>query len=664
MSEDLLEEYKQDVSDDYDATEHQRIDANKDLRFIGVTGGMWEDYLSETHNSNTDRAMMEFDLTSDYVMRFVGEWSLNRAGVIYDPDDTKTSPEDAELLTGVYRGDFRENGGKSAQDNAIFEAAVCGMGAIRISEKFVDDEDPENDTQEIVWKTIHNAFDHVIFDKNAKEADKSDADRVTVLTAYDDKTFEKKFPEANPVSAYTPQSATGITWCSKDQIYVAERYEIEQKKETVSVWQHVEQGEVKTYPLDQLEKARPELEAFGWEHVRDRKITRQTVMKSIFTGDEMLEDPKRIAGKFLPVIPFYGYRVYINGEEHYWGLVRKLMDGNRTVNTLISKLAETSAASADDINIYFADQVEGHKKELADNTDKAYQVIEPILDAQGDPLPIGPVGKITSPQVDQSALAALGVITEFMQTKTGSVQKDTINREISGAAVDSLLKRDNLNTQIISDNFVKSIHQGGLVYREKAGDIYTKPQMKKVIGDTDIVKIEELMRLSIDPQSGNAINVNDLSRGRFSVTVDVGPQYETERDAAVESIERVLEKLPENSPYVGPALAMWMENISGKGLKPLKEFNRKLMLQQGLIEPETDEEKQELADSQNQTDENEELIKAATRQQNSESKNLDAASRNKDADTILKKVTAAEKVVDIGIKQAEAAQPTLRRFIQ
>ncbi|MCZ6898284.1 MAG: portal protein [Betaproteobacteria bacterium] len=586
-------------------------------------------------------------------MRFVGEWTINRAGVIYDADDTNTSPNDAELLTGVYRGDFRENGGKTAQDNAIYEASICGMGALRISEQFVDEEDPENDEQEIVWKTIHNAFDHVIFEANAKEADKSDASRVTVLTAFTPQAFEKKYPDASPSSAYTPTNSLYFNWCTKEQIYVAERYEIQKKKETVSVWQNLDLNEVKVYPEDQMEKALPELKAFGWTKVRDRKITRQIVEKTIFTGEEILQETKRIAGKFLPIVPFYGYRVFINGEEYYWGLVRKLMDGNRAINTLISKLTETSATSGEDMPIFLDEQVENKEDLLANRTDKNYMVINSLLDENGNILPIGQVGTLAAPRVDQSALAALDAITGFMQHKTGGAAQDTLNPEMSGKAVNALIKRDNLNTQIISDNFVKSINQGGKIYRAKAADLYTKPMMKRVIGENNIVKVEQLNQMSLDPESGNAINMNDLTRGRFSVTVDVGPQYDIEREAAVESIERVLEKLPPDSPYVGPALAMWMENIEGAGLKPLKDFNRRLMLQQGLIEAETDEEKQQVEQIQNRPDPNEELVKAATKQQESESRNLDSASRNKDADTDKKRAETAEIVVDIGIKRNE-----------
>ncbi len=677
---DKLSQFKQDVSDDYEITEKQREDANKDIRFIGVTGGMWEDYLEKTHSEDSDRARLEFDMTSERLFKFVGEWTQNRAGVIYEPDDTKTTDDDAELLTGVYRGDFRENGGKPSQDNAIFEAAACGMGAIQISEQFVDDEDPENENQEIIWKTVHNAHDHVMFDANAKEANKSDARWVTVLTGFTPKAFKMKYPGLAEASAFTPSTEyrSSLDWYSVEQVYVAERFEITKIKQDVSVWQNIQLNQIRAYPVDELDKVKGELEAMGWTYVRDRQIKRQIVEKSIFTGQEFIQKPKRIAGKYLPIVPVYAYRVYVGGKEHTWGLVRKLMDGNRTLNTMISKLAETSAASADSINIYLEDQVDRHKDNLKDNTDKAYQVIDPAYAEDGVTLiATGPVGRIDPPMVDQSAMAAIGIITNHLLQKSGGDQ-DTINPDVSGKALNTLIKRENLNTQVISNHIIESLSQVGKVYRSKAGDIYTRAMMKKAISADGTLRTVELNQVTLDTQNGNAININDLSQGRFSTTVDVGPQYETQQEATVESIERLIDKLPEGDPLQGPAISMWINNIQGTGLEPLKKLNRSNMIKQGLIDAETDDEKQMMQEAQNEKDPNSDLLAAAAQQQIAEANNLNAKAEGQQAvsmktmaeagktmaDTEKTKAETAEIVLDINGKMQEGAAETFNRFAQ
>jgi hypothetical protein len=674
-----LEQFKQDVSDDYELTEKQREDQGKDIRFIGVTGGMWEDYLEKTHGEDSDRARLEFDMTSERLFKFVGEWTKSRAGVIYQPDDMATSDDDAKLLTGIYRGDFRENGGKPAQDNAIFEAAACGMGAIQLSEQFVDEEDPENENQEIIFKTVHSAYDQVMFDSNAKEANKSDARWVTKLTGYTPKAFDAKYPGTAKASAYVPNNQYGnnFDWYSQELIYIAERWEIEKNREDVSVYQNVKLNKIKAYPkADVTDDVKAELEAFGWEFVRDRKITRQVVMKSIFTGQEFIEEPKRISGKFLPIVPFYAYRVFIDGKEHTWGLVRKLMDGNRALNTMISKLTETSAASADSINIYLEDQVEGHESELADNTNKAYQVVNPAYDENGTLIAAGPVGRIDPPAVDQSAMTAIGIITNHMLQKSGENQ-DSKNPDLSGVALKAVFARENSTTQVISNHIIESLGQVGRVYRSKAGDIYTRSMMKKSISADGTLTNVELNKVFLDPQTANAININDLSQGRFSTTVDVGPMYETQQEATVDSIERLLEKLPPNSPLQSAAISMWISNQQGIGLEPLKKLNRRNMIQQGLIDPETDDEKQELQQSQQQKDPNADLMAAATKQADGEANLANARADGQQAKTAKEmaevgktqaetekvKADTAEIVVDINSKMKEgAAADSFNRF--
>jgi len=665
---DTLDQYKLDVAKDYNASEETRERSNEDMRFIGVDGGMWEGFLQDTHNSDTGRARLEFDITSDYVMRYVGEWTLNRANVLYTQDDKATSEEDAELLNGVYRADFKDNDGQIAQDCAVYEAAICGVGAFKMTTEFVDPEDPENENQEVVWQPIVNAFNHVMWDENAKRSDKADAKRCTVLTGYSKDAFHDAWPDAMPSSAYTPHSYSEFNWNTRDVIYIAERFDVKIEKEKVQVWRHIVGNQIKAFNPEEFELVGEELKAMGWEFVRERHIKRRVIHKSIFSGSEFLEESKRVAGRWIPIIPVYGFRTYIDNVEYTRGLVRKLKDANRTINMAISKVAEGSASSGDTVPIFTRQQVKGLESLWGDKTNKAYMVINDLIDAAGNPIASGPVGTVTPNQVDPNTITVIDAVSGFVQKQTGNAPQNTVDPSASGKAINALRKRENLNTQVISDNILQSIKHSGKVYRAIAGEIYTRSQMKKIIGLDGTIKMEQLNVQSLDPQTGNPIQLNDLSRGRFSVDVEVGPQYESQKEATIESIEKVIEKIPPDSPYLGPLLAMWMENIQGTGLKPLKEFNRNLMLKQGLVNPETDEEKQMLAEMQQQQDPNDELVKAATMQQQAEAKNLEAASVGKIASAqkdlaMAEKVKAetAEIVLDIGNKRAEAI---LSRFSQ
>ncbi len=122
-----LDKFKLDISTDANDSDNQRENADEDMRFVADQNGQWEGFREQQF---ADRVRLQFDITSDYLNRFIGEWTLNRVSVDYKPDDTATSDDDAELLTGIFRADFRQFGGETAVDNAVEEAATCGKNAL------------------------------------------------------------------------------------------------------------------------------------------------------------------------------------------------------------------------------------------------------------------------------------------------------------------------------------------------------------------------------------------------------------------------------------------------------------------------------------------------------------------------------------------------------
>jgi hypothetical protein len=658
-----IDQAKQDIEKDYNAQEEQREQANIDMRFISTPGGMWEDWLDETHGENSERVRMEFDLTSDWVYRYYGQWVKNRVQVTFEADDDATSDDDAELLSGVYRGDFREGSGKESQDTAVREAVITGFGAYKISEEFVDEEDPENDQQKIIWEPVHNAFNTVMFDRNAKRADKVDATRVQVLTAYTHDAFEREFEGFDATSAFTPTTRGEFTWWTPEQIYVAERYEVEHKKEAMSVWQNVTGNKLQAYPVEDMGDIKEELKAFGWEHVRDRDIKRRTIEKSTFNGNEYIHEPKKIAGRWLPVVPIYAYRTFVDGAEYYWGLVRKLKDGNRTINMAISRMAESSATSGDSMPIFTGDQVRGRQGQLADRTNKNYLVINDLVDAQGNKMLTGPVGNLPPNQVDPNTLASIEVISNFMQQKTGGANQDTFDPDVSGVAVEALVKEGNLSTVVIGDNILLSVEQDGRIWESKATDLYTRSMMKRSVGEDGTSKTVRLNQKSLDPNgTGEVTDLNNLSKGKFAVHVEPGTQYDTQQEATAASIEKMLEAIAASpklsDQYTDVLFGTWVQNTNGLGLQPLKDKVRKQMILAGDMQPETDEEKQLLQQAQQnqQPSAQDELMRSTAKREEAEARNFDASTEGKKAISVKDMTTAQKNLADAEHTKAQTAE--------
>jgi len=643
-----LDNFMNEIIIDAELTEDQRDKANEDMRFVGVTGGMWEGFLD---NQFQDRTKLEFDTISNHLNRFIGQWNLNRIGVDFRPDDSKTSDEDAELLNGMYRADYMDGSGKLSVDNAVDEVATCGMGHFKIAAKFEDEGDPENDLQRIEWRPIYNSFNTVFWDSSAKRIDKRDARRVTVLEQFTPDSFEAAYPGKEPVSAFAPDTREFFNFESDrvDIVYVATRYEIVDKKEFVYKYTNTATDQIEIYKEDDHELIKAELKSdIHRKFVRKRKVKTQAVWKSVFSGLEFLESRQRMAGKFLPIVAIYGYRSYVDGVEWYYGLVRKLKDAARLFNMQVSQLAENSASAGQEVPIFDPDQMPGPVADTwADKNNKPYLLAKALRDKDGTLIHSGPLGYSRPPQLDGSTEKLMAIVPAYIESVTGGAPQEIIDPKVSGKAIRAIQKRQDLNTQVINDNIANAIAWSGEIYQSQAADIYNVKRMIRTQGIDGTDGRQDLLKMVMDEQTGRLVQSNNLRGKKFRVYPDIGPQYETMREEKVEDLKGIIEMMatvPGGESYIPPMLSTLIDNMVGPGMKALKKLNRRNMLVQGLVEPETDEEKEFMAELQEpKEDPQAELVASLSKQAESEGEKFLAEGRNLDSKSIDNVASAQKK---------------------
>jgi len=660
-----LERFKLDIINDGEVVDDQRDMANEDMRFVNVGGGMWEGFLTDTPDV-PDRVKLELDTISNPLQRFIGEWNLNRVGVEYKPNDGVATDDDAELLNGIYRANFRDHSGGVATDNAVKEVATCGYGAFKLATAFDDDGDPENEDQHVEWRPIYNAYNAVYWDQAAQRIDKRDARHCTVLAEFSRASFEREWPDNNPSSAYTPNNRMfeNLNTRQREVIYVATRYEIVKVKETVFIYNNLATETVEVYSKDDHELIKDELRADDARVFRrERKVVTQRVEKTVFSGLDILENTRRIAGKFIPIVPIYGYHAFVDGTERYRGIVRKLKDAARLFNMQMSQLAENAAGAGQEVPIFLREQVQSPdiSAAWADKNNKAYLVIDPATDQDGNIIAPGPISYSKPAALDESTTTLLGIVPNYIKDVSGFEVGEAIKKETSGKALRAMMKRENMNTQVINDNIANAIEWSGEIFQGMAAEIYTTQRLVKTLKRDGTDGSADLQETVIDEETGTLVQTNDLRGKRFKSYSDVGPQYDSMREETVEDLKGMLEILPTvqgGERYMPVLLSVLMNNIHGVGLDPIKDFNRQLMLEQGLAEPETPEEEKMLRNLQQQAQQpnaQTKLVEAATAQQEAEARNLDAASLQKVADANLKDAQTVETLSDVGVNKAKVA---------
>ena len=654
---DRLDQAKRDIINDADNMADQRDKSNQDLRFITVTGGQWEDWMGDSWDNRT---RLEFDTTSDFIYRYLGEWSENRNDVEYKPDDPKgkTTDKDAELLNGIYRADFMDESGDVSLNQAIYEQVVCGYGCLKVGTKFVDDEDPENEMQRIDFRPVYNAFNMVYWDRAAQRNDKRDARRCTVLEPFTQDSFESTYPDKQAVSAYEPHTRSYNDWNmrSKRVIYVATRYDIVRKETKFHIYSNLRTNEIESYSQDDWKDLESELAADKFrKKIRVRVMIKQHVEKSVFTGQEYIHKPTKIPGKYIPIIPFYAYRSYVDGAERYHGLVRKLMDPQRLFNMQMSQLAENSASSGQEVPIFDPDQMPDNIANLwADRNNKPYMLAKSLVDpVTGEVVQHGPLGYLKPPQLDGSTAALLQIVPQFIQQVTGGAPQETTNPDASGKAIIALQKRENMKTATVMDNARQSIKWLGEVYQSIASDVYDEQRIVRIVGIDGAQKQETLMKEVTDQESGRIIRGNNLRGKKFRAFAGVGPQYQTLREQTVEDIKGMMELLIKagdaGAKYVPLLTGIMLENINGVGLQDLKDMVRRDMIIAGIKKPETEEEiklVESMQQKANQPSKQDQLMEAAAHQAQSEGEKFKSEARNLDSSSIKNIATARKTAAE------------------
>jgi hypothetical protein len=576
------------------ALRDERLQCLQDRRFYSLAGSQWEGPLWDQYENKPKFEVNKIMLA---VIRVVNEYRNNRITVDFVSKDGMENDKLAEVCDGLYRADEQASVADEAYDNAFEEAVGGGIGAWRLRTVYENEEDPEDDRQRIRIEPIFDADSSVFFDLQAKRQDKSDARFCFVVTSMTQQAYKDTWGD-DPASWPKIIHQYEFDWCTPDVVYVAEYYKIEEKTETIRIFQTIT-GEEERYTkvdFDNDEMLEETLAAIGTVEVRQRKIKTKRVRKYIMSGGKILEDAGYIAGKCIPIVVVYGKRWFVDNVERCMGHVRLAKDAQRLKNMQLSKLGEISALSSVEKPILTPEQVAGHQVMWAEDNlkDYPYLLINPITDQNGNQAVSGPVAYTRSAAIPPAMAALLQITETDMQDILGNpAGADKMVSNISGKAVEMIQARVDGQAFIYMSNFAKGMKRCGEIWLSMAKDIYIEDKRKmKTIAPTGEAGMVELMQPNIDQETGAVVMENDLTSATFDVIADVGPSSSTKRQATVRALTGMLQ-ITQDPETAQVLTAMAMMNMEGEGISDANAYFRKKLLRMGVVKP-TDNEAEEL----------------------------------------------------------------------
>lgn len=648
-------------------------------RFARVPGGQWEGATAagtKLDDQFEKYPKFEINKVATELNRIISEYRNNRITVKFRPGDREASEELANKLNGLFRADYEETDGGEACDNAFDDAATGGFGCFRLTSMLVNEYDPMDERQRIAIEPVYDPSRSVWFDPDAKKYDKSDALWAFCMYSLSPEKYEAEYGKIPPSSLDTTTiTSWEYDWFAPEVVYIAKYYEVRKESVDVISYQQPITGEIATYDSDQIEDIEDELADAGFIEVARRSVKRRRVYVSVVDGENFLENPRRIPGEHIPLIPVYGKRWFIDDIERVEGHIAKAMDPQRLYNLQVSMLADTAAQDPGSIPTMDPEQVKGYETHWANRNKKrpAYLPIRPPRDKQGNPIgPAAPASYTPQAQLSPAIATMLQLTSADIQEVTGGSQAmQQMPSNISQETVSNLMNRSDMASFIYLDNMAKSLKRAGEVWLSMAREVYGSDREVRVVNEDGTDDIALMNAQIVDRQTGNVVALNDLSTGRYDVTVDVGPSYTARRDATVSALTQVLQAMLPQDPMRPVIQGIILDNLDGEGMDDFKEFNRKQLLTTGAVKPRNQKEQQIVQQAQmaaqNQPDPNMVLAQAqmvaaqaeAQKAQNETAQvQIKAFSAQQDAQ--LSQAQVVKTLVDAKATDAKSVQDALK----
>lgn len=588
-----LEDIKELVDDAEASTSATREEAGDMLVFGRIS--QWDDDIGadvQTEFRGT------FDIIKSRRNRIIAELWSNPVDITFKPKDG-ADPEAAETLTGMYRTDMLRS--EEAIETALQDQVDCGFGAFRYVTEYESKFDDLNNYQRICAEPISEANNVVYWDSNAKKKDKSDARWCMIITTFTEKGWQRYCEEngidyeenEKPQPFKTPHKSDVTFWRSKqDEIKIGEFYAKEKKRERVLVYEDP-LGQVKAVYQREVKDVIDDMEAAGFVKIGEKMKERWVVKKHIVSGDKIIKT-QRIAGEHIPVVAIYGDWSRVEGREIWRGIYHDAQDPQRLHNFMMSYLADIVAKGPRQKPIFYPGQIQGYEYMYTlsgSDNNYPYMLQNEVSPETKQPYPVGPVGYLEPPQLPQAGSALLEMTRRSVDDVTGG----SLNQEamLSGAVTEGQIRAtqsaQNLETFLFQNNFQLAMKQAGRVYASIAAELYDVPR-PAVTTQPDGTESEVMvMEAVFDEESGEEVVINDITRGAFEVYADVGPSFQTQRDEAKAKMQELFTAL-QGTPEGQIALYTYFTLQTGPEVKHLREYGRKQLILQGIVEPDTEEE--------------------------------------------------------------------------
>ena len=401
--------------------------------------------------------------------------------------------------------------------------------------------------------------------------------------------YRSLFPNANEESFNLARDSYG--WYTDKEVRVVEYMERIPFEKTIA---KLSDGSVIDYTAK--ERAVEEhLEKHGLDSdqaarvVDTRKVLKWRVMWVKCDGGQILEGPIYYDWKRIPVVRVPGRYINIEGRKKLQSLVRHAKDAQRSYNSRVSDMIERSALTPKAPYLVTETMVKGYENEWSQSNTSSrpylpYNVDKNAIDAGGMPMRTPPI------DMPQAALALAQAAAQDIQATTGFFDPALGNAEdmnrVSGKALIQHTRRSDLGSFEFMDGFGDALQLTWDMGIDMIPTIYVGEQVLRIVGQDGVEKMVKVN--TQDPKSQDVMH--DLTVGKYSCKVTIGPSYQTARQETLDTLISFAEAVPQAAQVIPDLLA---KNLDSPDADELARRLRIPLIHAGIVQP-TDEEKKNM----------------------------------------------------------------------
>lgn len=559
--------------------------------FINKRDGQWEPDVVKLFNG---QPRYTIDLTSGIVNDAHGEMSSMDFAIKVSPSGGPATNAIAQHYAGLMRN-IENNSGVGAK--YIYRAAAKqmltgGLGGWGIKQGY---RSPMSFDQDLMIYPISNFMDRVWLDPGAEEQTGEDANWGFKLTSMSNQDYKRDFPKGSGMSVGRDLEDNVYSYKKSNAVVVAERYW--KKFETVELLRMTD-GAVFIND-EKFKKVKDELKAKGVTVDKARKTKVARIFHQFMDGNDFLGEETETVFSFVPLIPMYGNFEISEDKLIYWGLVEKHMDPQRILNYTESRKVSEGSLAPRAKKWMTAEQAAGNLTTLQtmNTNNDPVQLYKHVAD---QPPPFETGGAQINPGLSETSQG----MARYMETISGRINPSgdpTLGLQ-SGLALQTLQnKGDTGNFSYFTAAEVAIAHTCRVCI-DAAPRVYDglrEIQLDEQDGTSKTITINQRV---YDEETRQVIELNDLSKGSYSVVCSSGPAFQNRQQETVTAIESIAKIDPTIIQEGGDVL---LANIPAPGMDKLAARRRARMITQGLIPEEqlTEEEKKQVQAQQAQQQE-------------------------------------------------------------